>query len=269
MLCCTSAPPINSLSGSRENTGQVFGATKQICGRRELPAGCNGSARPRRAASALPSRRLSVGPSMAIWTRDSRIAGLSSALTVHHSNRQPQEDLLRSRCEVAPDDAGDQKARQSGRGPLVESAQDGAQDRIHAQCAKILQDVDEVAANEKQADYAHVEDGLQVGVVSLRHSENTDPDSRAHGVGPENRPETVAVNGAAQYLGQKGQPDPFDAPGADGVESASEPAFHAIVYCARKEKRRDHRQEPEEHQGFCVAAPEQEQHVDRDEAEEG
>ena len=105
--------------------------------------------------------------------------------------------------------------------------------------------------------------------MSLRHPQNTDPDSRAHGVGPENRPETVAVNGAAQYLGQEGQPDPFDAPGADGVESASEPAFHAIVYCARKEKRRDRRQEPEEQQGFCVAAPEQEQHVDHDEGEEG
>src|SRR5258706_438394 len=206
------------------NTGQVFGATKQICGRGEVPAGCNGSGLSRRRASAtVRSRRLSVSSSLGILARGTQITGLPGALTVHRSDRQPQEDLLRSRCEVAAGDAGDQKAHQSGRGPLVESAQAGAQDRIDAQRAKTLEDVDEVGANENQAGYPHVEDDLQVGVVSLRHPRNTDPDSRAHGLGPENRPETVAVNGAAQHVGQEGQPDPFDAPGADGGESASEP----------------------------------------------
>src|SRR5438552_5964894 len=172
MLCCTSAPPINSLSGSRENTGQVFGATKQICGRSKARAARDGSGPPWRWASAVRSRRLSVSPSLGISARDIRITSLPGALTVHHSDRQPQEDLHRSWCEVAPGDAGDQKARQPGRGPLVESAQGGAQDRIHAQCAKFLQDVDEVGANEHKPDYPHVEDGLQVRVMSLRRHQN-------------------------------------------------------------------------------------------------
>src|SRR5437660_1403178 len=197
MLCCTSAPPMSSLSGSCENTGQMFGATKQMCGRGKSSAGSNGSGPPsRRASASVRSSRLSVSPSLSILARGIQITGLPGSLTVHHSDRQPQEDLLRSRCEVAAGDAGDQKARQSGRGPPVESAQAGGQDRIDAQCVKTLEDVAEVGADENQADYPHVEDDLQIGVVSLCHSRNTDPDSPAHGAGPQNRAAPVAVQAA-------------------------------------------------------------------------
>src|SRR5213082_1651669 len=46
----------------------------------------------------------------------------------------------------------------------------------------------------------------------------------AHGLGPENRPEAVAVNRAFGHLGEKGQPEMVDAPCADHVGSASKPA---------------------------------------------
>src|SRR5712692_467585 len=100
MLCCTSAPPMSSLPGSCENTGQMFGATKHTCGRGKSLAGSDGCGPSlQRASAAVRSCRLSVGPSLYIFSRDIQVAGLPGALTVHHSDRQPQEDLLRSRCE--------------------------------------------------------------------------------------------------------------------------------------------------------------------------
>ena len=134
-----------SMPGSRENTGQAFGATKQICGRGKALAGCNGGRAPsRRASAAVCSRRLSGDPSLDMLARDTHIIGLPGALTVHHSDRQPKKDLVVSRREETAGDAGDQKARQSGRCPLVEPALGRAHGRIDAQCAKALPDVDEI-----------------------------------------------------------------------------------------------------------------------------
>src|SRR5207247_137904 len=168
MLCCTSEPPMISIRGSCENTGQAFGATKQICGRGKTLAGCNGGA-PQwlRASAALRSRRLSMSPSLGILARDTRIAGVVAALAIHHSNRQPQEGLLRSRPEAAVGDIGDQKARQSGRCPEIEPPQGGAQGRIDAQRAKALPDVGEIGANDNQAGYPDVESGLQVRAMRM------------------------------------------------------------------------------------------------------
>src|SRR6266403_3046469 len=149
MLCCTSAPPMSSLSGSCENTGQRVGATKQMCGRGKALARCNGGGAPsRQASAAVCSRRLSRDPSLDILARDTHIIGLPGALTVHHSDRQPKKDLIGSRLQVAAGDAGDQIARQSGRCPLVESALGRVYGRIDAQRAKALPDMDEIGANE-------------------------------------------------------------------------------------------------------------------------
>src|SRR6266446_6220935 len=101
MLCCTSAPPMSSLSGSCENTGQMFGATKQMCGRGKSLAGSNsGGPSLRRASAATRLRRLSVGPSLYLLARDTQVVGLPGALTVHHSDRQPKKDLAGRRREV-------------------------------------------------------------------------------------------------------------------------------------------------------------------------
>src|SRR3989442_10090998 len=115
MLCWTSAPPTCSMLGSRENAGQAFGATKQICGRGKALA-------PSRRASAAVCSRRSSGRSLNMLARDTYIIGFPGALTVHHSDRQPKKDLVVSRREETAGDAGDQEARQSGRCPLVEPA---------------------------------------------------------------------------------------------------------------------------------------------------
>src|SRR5258708_17051097 len=108
MLCWTAAPPMCSMPGSRENTGQAFGATKQICGRGKALAGCNGSGAPsRRASAAVCSRRLSGYPRLDMLARNTHIIGLPDALTVHHSDRQPKKELIGSRLQVAAGDAGD------------------------------------------------------------------------------------------------------------------------------------------------------------------
>src|SRR6266705_3036214 len=91
----------------------------------------------------------------------------SGALTVHHSDRQPQEYLVRFRCEAAVGDAGDKKAQQSGRRSQVESPQGGAQRRIETECSKTFPDVGEVGANENQAGHSHVEESLEVRVVRM------------------------------------------------------------------------------------------------------
>src|SRR6266480_1754239 len=156
MLCCTSAPPMSSLSGSRENTGQMFGATKQMCGRGKSLAGSNGSGPSSRRTAAVRSRRLSVGPRLYISARGTQVVCLPGALTVHHSDRQPKKDLFGNRREAAADKGGHQKAHQTGGCAQIEAMHGGARGRIDAERAKSLPDVDEIGANENQTGYSHV-----------------------------------------------------------------------------------------------------------------
>src|SRR2546428_3314887 len=105
MLCWTSAPPMYSMAGSRENTGQAFGATKQTCGRGKALAKCNGGGAPSRRASAAVCSRRSSGPNPDMLARDTHIIGLPGPVTVHHSDPQPKKDLVLSRPEGTAGDA--------------------------------------------------------------------------------------------------------------------------------------------------------------------
>src|SRR5258708_35208115 len=157
MLGWSSGAGMSSVAGSGENRGQMFGATKQMCGRSKSLAGsdANGPSS-RRGCAAVRSRQLSVGPCLCMSARGTQVADVAGALTVHHSDRQPKIDLFGTRREAAADDGGDQKACQSGRCTEVEAMQGGAQGRIDAERAKSLPDVDEIGANENQTRYPHV-----------------------------------------------------------------------------------------------------------------
>ena len=167
-------------------------------------------------------------------------------MAVHHSDREPQEGLLRSRREAAVGDGGDQKARQSGRRPLVEPPQGGAQGRVDAQCAKALPDVDEVGAERESGRPLP----CRAAPAGRRCADAWPPGSLsrpcAHGVGPQDRAEAVAVDRAAPgRSGSSGSQIIVDAAGADRRwRSPPNPAISAIVDRVRAARQqRDDRQE--------------------------
>src|SRR4051812_2055698 len=105
MTCWTSAPPTTLSAGSRDSTGQAYGATKQTC----------------------------IGLGLGLRRARRGFFGRPRPHAVHHADREPEERELGNRPQARAREAREQEAQQPGHRALEEAAQGRAEVGVAAE----------------------------------------------------------------------------------------------------------------------------------------
>src|SRR3954471_18025802 len=126
------------------------------------------------------------------------------------------------------------------------------------------------SAQQNQANYAHVENSLQVTIVGVIDRKKRDTDSSSHGLRPKDCADAVAVNRAARQFRKQGQPKVLNSSGGNVIRGfTAQTHQRAIVDRAGHCKQNDNGQETEYQPGLCFPAPYQKQTIHENETEEG